>query len=121
MHSESTLSALDDTFRRLSRLLRKFRDFTCATFTTLELPREKAARARKAAREGSGPSNQGAGASNPKVKRFNLNTYKFHAMGDYVRTIRLFGTTDSFTTQIVRKSIMFSKLNLIFGAGRVGA
>lgn len=33
---------------------------------------------------------------------FNLSTYKFHSMGDYATTIKLFGTTDSFTTQIVR-------------------
>lgn len=35
-------------------------------------------------------------------KQFNLNTYKFHALGDYVSMIRTFGTTDSFTTQVVR-------------------
>ncbi|KAG2154500.1 uncharacterized protein EDB93DRAFT_1065245, partial [Suillus bovinus] len=39
-------------------------------------------------------------SNGPRVKKFNLTTYKFHAMGDYIRTIRLFGTTDSFTTQI---------------------
>ncbi|KAI0744837.1 hypothetical protein C8Q76DRAFT_789312 [Earliella scabrosa] len=32
-------------------------------------------------------------------KVFDLNTYKYHRLGDYVRTIRLFGTTDNFTTQ----------------------
>jgi hypothetical protein len=37
----------------------------------------------------------------PKPKTLNLFTYKFHALGDYVRTIRLFGTTDSYSTQIV--------------------
>ena len=31
----------------------------------------------------------------------NLFTYKFHALGDYVRTIRLFGGTDSYSTQLV--------------------
>jgi hypothetical protein len=36
------------------------------------------------------------------TKQFNLNTYKFHALGDYVSMIRMFGTTDSFTTQVVR-------------------
>lgn len=34
-------------------------------------------------------------------KLFNLFTYKLHALGDYVSTIRLFGTTDSYSTQIV--------------------
>jgi hypothetical protein len=34
-------------------------------------------------------------------KGFNLNTYKFHAMGDYVETIKVLGTTDSYTTEMV--------------------
>ncbi|KAJ3724782.1 hypothetical protein C8R42DRAFT_640705 [Lentinula raphanica] len=33
-------------------------------------------------------------------KLFNLNTYKFHALGDYPWTIRTFGTTDSYSTQL---------------------
>lgn len=37
----------------------------------------------------------------PKIKILSLCTYKLHALGDYVRTIRLFGTTDSYSTQIV--------------------
>lgn len=106
MHSDSTLTALEETFKRLSWLLRKFRDFTCAAFSTMELPKERAARERKAAREGSGPDNVGAGSGGRKVKKFNLNTYKFHAMGDYLQTIRLFGTIDSFTSQIVRASLI---------------
>lgn len=32
----------------------------------------------------------------------NLNTYKMHAFGDYPSSIEEFGTTDSFSTQIVR-------------------
>ena len=37
-----------------------------------------------------------------KLKTLNIFTYKFHALGDYVQTIRLFGGTDSFSTQLVR-------------------
>jgi hypothetical protein len=115
MHSETSLLALDETFKRLSHQLRKFRDFMCVAFTMMELPRESAARERKAARERAGLSNPDAGSGSQKAKKFNLSTYKFHAMGDYVRSIQLFGTTDSFTMQIVRKSIIFifSRLNLI--------
>ena len=42
-----------------------------------------------------GPSPQG------KKKGLNLFTIKFHFLGDYVRHIRLFGTTDSYSTQLV--------------------
>ncbi|KAG1844851.1 hypothetical protein DFJ58DRAFT_731120 [Suillus subalutaceus] len=99
LHSESTLDFLEDTFKKLSRQLRKFHDCTCAAFSTVELPKEKAARLRKFV-QGVGPHDAPPGSSGPKVKMFNLNTYKFHAMGDYVHTIKFFGTTDSFTTQI---------------------
>ncbi|KIK31556.1 hypothetical protein CY34DRAFT_59294, partial [Suillus luteus UH-Slu-Lm8-n1] len=91
MHSETTLSALEETFKRLSRQLRKFRDRTCTIFTTVELPKEKAARERQVARERPGLNNPDqAGSGGRKSKKFNLNTYKFHAMGDYVRSIMLF-------------------------------
>ncbi|KAI0077095.1 hypothetical protein K474DRAFT_1662200 [Panus rudis PR-1116 ss-1] len=32
-------------------------------------------------------------------KVFNMNTYKFHSLGDTVRTVRRVGTTDSYTSQ----------------------
>jgi hypothetical protein len=101
MHSKTTLSVLDETFKTLSRQLRKFRDLTCSAFTTVELPKEKAARERNAAHQGSSSRNGDAGTGGRRAKTFNLSTYKFHAMGDYVWSIRLFGTTDSFTMQIV--------------------
>jgi hypothetical protein len=34
-------------------------------------------------------------------KSFNFQTYKFHALGDYVTSIRHFGTTDSYSTEPV--------------------
>jgi hypothetical protein len=108
MHTETTLSVLDSTFKRLSRQLRDFRDFTCTVFTTVELPKEKAARERKASRQQLDSDNRDPASSGRKVKKFNLNTYKFHAMGDYVQSIRLFGTIDSFTSQIVRDSLLLN-------------
>jgi hypothetical protein len=98
MHSDSTLTFLEDTFTKLSRKLRKFRR-DCATFKAMELPKEKAARQRRLAQQsGTNPSTDSSG---PRAKTFNLNTYKFHAMADYAASIRLFGTTDSFSTQMV--------------------
>lgn len=50
------------------------------------------------------PAASGSNRPPPKAKgkHFNLLTYKMHALGDYVRTIKLFGTTDSYSTQVVR-------------------
>lgn len=101
LHSDSTLTFFADTFKKLSQRLRNFRSFTCAAFNTVELPKERAARQKKAAKR-SETNCTPPEPSGPKIKMFNLSTYKFHAMGDYVTSIRLFGTADSFTTQIVR-------------------
>jgi hypothetical protein len=46
----------------------------------------------------------------PLRKVLNIQTYKHHALGDYPKTIRQFGTTDSFSTEPVRhtqSSIVF--------------
>jgi len=40
-------------------------------------------------------------SSGRQPKQFSLNSYKFHALGDYCNTIRRFGTTDSYSTQPV--------------------
>ena len=50
-------------------------------------------------------------ASGRKTKTLNLFMVKFHFLGDYVRHIRLFGTTDSYSTQLV------SQLTYHSGAG----
>lgn len=34
-------------------------------------------------------------------KGISLHTYKHHALGDYVDTIRRYGTTDSYSTETV--------------------
>jgi hypothetical protein len=44
-------------------------------------------------------------AAGRKPKVLNLLTVKLHFLGDYVRHIRLFGTTDSYSTQLVSPSI----------------
>jgi hypothetical protein len=37
-------------------------------------------------------------------KYLNLNTYTYHALGDYAKTIAYLGTTDSYSTQSVSVS-----------------
>jgi hypothetical protein len=97
MHTDGTLTRLEKVTTDLGRLMRHFRDKTCAKFKTTELAREVKARNRRNAREkGTKAPNQSR-----KAKSLNLHTYKFHALGDYARTIRMFGTTDSFSSQLV--------------------
>jgi hypothetical protein len=61
-------------------------------------------------------SADGAGSSSPwqplrqlyhvDQKHFNLQTYKLHALGNYMSSIRRFRTTDSYSTQPVRDSTL---------------
>lgn len=103
LHTESTLNHLEKLTAELGRLMRKFRDVTKSDFATFELPRETAARKRRSkGKETEGTSNPASTSRKPKT--LNLFTYKWHALADYVRSIRLFGGADGFSTQLVGTS-----------------
>ncbi|KAG2056709.1 hypothetical protein BDR06DRAFT_1039209 [Suillus hirtellus] len=120
MHSESTLSVLDKTFKCLTHQLHKFQKFTCNTFTTMELPKERAAHKHKATHQCLTSDIPDAGGGGQRTKKFNMNTYKFHTIGDYLQTIQLFGMIDSFTSQIVcEHPFHIFHLNLILGQGEL--
>ncbi|KAF7307251.1 hypothetical protein MIND_00518800 [Mycena indigotica] len=95
MHTDHTLNHLDMLTSQLGTLMRDFQQTTCTAFRTRELPREARHRHDQALASGSKTS-----SSTPKSKAFNLNTYKWHSLGDYVQSIRLFGPTDIYSTQI---------------------
>jgi hypothetical protein len=98
MHTEVTLLALRVVTTIFGQQMRRFKSKICDQIKTFELDREVSARARRLARENpSSPKPTGG----KKQKEFNLHTYKFHALGDYVASILMFGTTDSYSTQIV--------------------
>ncbi len=115
MHTDTTLTLLDDVTIEFGRLMREFRDFSRAEFETVELPREVAARNRREATliadvQASAATSEAMPAVTPKrssrkKKGLNLSTVKFHFLGDYVRHIRQFGTTDSYSTQLVHLSL----------------
>ncbi|KAJ3508461.1 hypothetical protein NMY22_g16610 [Coprinellus aureogranulatus] len=49
------------------------------------------------------------GGGERKARTWNLNTPKFHALGDVVPYIRKFGTTDSYSTQLSERAHRLSK------------
>ncbi|KAF8577949.1 hypothetical protein K439DRAFT_1648918 [Ramaria rubella] len=107
MHTDSTLHQLDTLTTQLGQALRKFAGVTCRVFVTHELPRETAARARRAAKKAMQQQQASASSSRPNPiipptpqrKAFNMSTPKLHFLGDYVSTIKQFGTTDLYSTQ----------------------
>lgn len=104
IHTDKTLDLLATATKTLTSAMRRFLRETCEAFNTKELTKEVAARGRRtAARAAKGDSRaaKGKATTNPKPKRLNLATYKYHALADYAETIRRFGPTDNYNTQIV--------------------
>jgi hypothetical protein len=107
MHTDVTLNILDDTTVQLGAEFRAFVRKTCPAFDTRELRCEAEHRKRNQQKKAAERENSGSAAvansdgDEPRKKGFNLQRYKYHALGDYANTIRQFGTTDSFSTEPV--------------------
>ena len=134
MHSQSTLEHLEDLTTEFGALMRQFCDQTCLQFHAIELPQEVAARKRQRQHDQARASHADhlssvsgnpifnlssltpalhcdalqPASSSQKPKMLNLLTPKFHSLGDYVQTIKLFGCTDSFSTQLVCYSHVYA-------------
>lgn len=114
LHTNNTLALLHQALRRLGAQVRRFQRVTCPAFETKELPQESAQRQRRECTEFQSGHQRKPATSGMLPKTFNINTYKFHALGDYEKTIRMFGTTDSYTTQVVSvcHNLLFTKRTL---------
>lgn len=96
LHNDFTLALLEYTTAQLGAKMRVFDKYTCRKTPTKELKGEADVRARREVQTG-----KGQGSSTPRSKQFSIYTIKFHFLGDYPDIIRRFGTTDSYSTQIV--------------------
>jgi hypothetical protein len=98
------LRLLQNATTHLGDILRKFEQTTCAFYYTDDLPSNEAAKGPRTAKttaqvgKGKGP------------RSLNLSTYKLHALGDYVKAITMFGTTEGYSTQIVSLDFMIYAL-----------
>ncbi len=96
LQTDCTLQMFETVGHNLCNALRHFATVTSPKYKTKELPKELAARVRQ--EQGKGKQRGGSGT---RLKKFNLATYKIHCIPDYPSAIRLFGTTDSYSTQTV--------------------
>lgn len=91
--------------------MRKFEKYVCSKYDTKELPSELAVRSRRQKRKAimtTPASTQKVPApTGPQRRKFNLETYKYHALGDYATSIRLHGPLDGYSTQLVSYPIFF--------------
>ena len=130
VHTDATLILLEQATVELGETFREFIR-TADIIKTIELPREAERRARKAAKKSADPSDgasapapvqatqpapaqpgpsvatstsksKGGGQSkSQRSKKLNISTIKFHALGHYPSTIRFFGPTDLYSTELV--------------------
>lgn len=107
MHTDLTLKILDATTISMGAKFRAFARKTCPNFDTRELRSEMEARKRRELKKtrvrpsATGLAKTPSEANRRRVKEFNLQTYKYHSLGDYADTIRQFGTSDSYSTEPV--------------------
>jgi hypothetical protein len=110
MHTDQTLDIFDNVTVQMGAEFRAFNNKTCPAFDTRELRRETKARKqrgkKRAGRKVSKDPAPGHSTSpltddEPLPKKFSLQTYKYHSLGDYGKTIRRLGTSDSYSTEPV--------------------
>ena len=102
MHPDCTLDIMECTTMRLAQQMRRFSSGTCLAFTTKELHHEAESRQQRGAQGGTNKTAYSLAVDARRPKTFNLCTYKIHTFGDYHNQIKMFSTTDSFSTQLVR-------------------
>ena len=104
---DDLLALLQQSLHALGDQLRHFQQDVCMMFNTCELPVEAAQWQRREVADLNVGRRRKAARSALLPKTFNLDMYKFHALGDYVSMIKMFGMTDSYTTQVVSPTSIF--------------
>ena len=100
MQTEVTLELLESATAHTYAAMRQFASTTCAAYETVERPEEVDKRKARALAKKKDNNVDIA----PRKKEFNvLNTYKYHAIGDYAKYIRRSGPTSCYSTQTVRR------------------
>lgn len=122
IHTDDTLEVMDNVTQSLGAAIRVFEADTCPKFHTKELKREAQGRQRRETRTRSQREQTGVTtALARRPKSLNLRTYKLHALGDYTTSIRMYGTTDSYSTQPVSTYPSEFVVDLSLASGRTGA
>jgi DNA invertase Pin-like site-specific DNA recombinase len=109
LHTETTVTDLENSATRLGHLLRKFKSNVCSVYATRDLPSEEAARGRrqaaKAGKAGKKPETptvkKNKNKNKPKLREFTMETYKLHGLPDYPAAIRAHGVTENTSTKNV--------------------
>ena len=96
LHTEAAVGLLDDTTTVLGTYLRLFEIVVCPKYATKET--QHAAHIRTQLRKDLATSRVDSGR---RSKPFHLRLIKLHFLGYYPEYIRMFGTTDHWSTKVV--------------------
>jgi hypothetical protein len=112
LHTDSSLGIFRGFTKWITAHLRIFSKKVCPQFATRETPKEAAASLRRAANS-SKKTGKVTQTKSSKIKEFNLVTPKMHALVHYPDMIERFGTTDSYSTQLVRHNVTIHSILLL--------
>ena len=104
MHTDETLAIFEGVTKDLGDHIRNFVSDTCPHFATKELLCEAEARRRRGHQKLSDSNRSNVTTQHrygQQPKGLNLQTYKLHALVDYPSQVRMYGTTDLYSTQSV--------------------
>ena len=101
MHTDDSLALLQQSLWSLGDQLHHFQQDMCEKLHAHKLPTQAVQQQRREMVELNAGQQRKEACSTLLPKKINLDIYKFHALGDYVTMIKMYGTTDSFTTQVV--------------------
>lgn len=135
LHMSTTIKVMKKLTSTLGNELRAIADLT-RKLDVRETPKEYAARRKRYKATAAKSTSVGRKKSDRSVAEkpedgdgrrkcaLNLDTYKMHALGDYTHTIEEYGSTDSYSTQIVSQFLFNSSYVLLThsvggGLGRV--
>ena len=107
---DTTLRMMETISKALCQALRYFVGVTCPQYKTKELPCE--VNAHTARQRAQAARRADANKNVPKTvkgKQFNTSMYKIHCIPNYPDTIQKYGTTDSYSTQMVGYLYFISK------------
>jgi hypothetical protein len=115
MHTDTSLAIFDGLTTQLGKVIRFFANRVCPELPTRATAKEAAAKARQRARAANKKSTTRTNKTKSKsdkddCRKFNIFTYKWHALTHYVHIIRRYGTLDFLGTQRVCQMIILSFL-----------
>ena len=110
-HTETTVTDLENSGTRLSKILRLFKKELCSEYATKDLPSEEAAHGRRKATmilkaggqdtAAAMSTSTGKKAKKSKYCGFRMETYKLHSFPDLAASIRAHGVSENTSSKNV--------------------